>query len=188
MRSNKEWGTTFKENLGIVVANVSQVREYMGYDTTMMTMLVLGDIPILHPEAGNKHIAAYLEAPSLARMEEWLRKSQLSDQVPLVCFVAEEYGIEIEADSNEEAEMIHADVGPLEEAFEAGNPAVAEQLGWYAIDPKTRKTAYVARRYRYIPSEGWQWDDPLLINASEAIPLEIELGLNQVVDVIQASR
>ena len=90
------------------------------------------------------------------------------------------------AQTPEEAEQYQGD-GVVEKAFRAGDPNVVENLGWYAIDPQTRQVFYITRRYRFVPSEGWSWEDPAVMAGENAVPWDIELSLNQVLDGMAAA-
>lgn len=173
----------FGQELIELIHKVTRFREYIGYDTNLMPAVMLGDVPFPPTDIDDAY-AGYMKSNSPERVATFIEERHLND-IPVVCFVTDEVGtFSVTA---EDAERYQAD-GAVEAAWENGDPNVVENLGWYAIDPDTRKTYYVTRRYRFLPSEGWSWEDPSLMAGDGAVPWDIELSLNQVIDGMAAAQ
>ena len=62
------------------------------------------------------------------------------------------------------------DIIGLEEAFKAGDMSVTEQMVTIVMHPPTEELLMFRQVYRWLPSEGWEWEKPQLIeNADDAV-------------------
>jgi hypothetical protein len=160
-------------------------RETVGYDVPFMPMLVIGtdhgDVPVFSAQAAEDHMATYASPAALDQIHRMVA-DEMGGTADMICLISDEVGMDLGDTPFEEAEKIHEELGSLVKAFADGHPNVREQMGYYVIEPKSRKVAYVAQPYRYIPSEGWSWDDPVMLDEKAGIPLEIEFALNTILD------
>ncbi len=57
--------------------------------------------------------------------------------------------------------------GELAAAFKEGDPKVVEQMVTIFMEPRSQELTMIRQVYRYLPSEGWEFDPPQWIDSPD---------------------
>ena len=177
----------FYATLGGAANRLRRQREAVPYGQGLAPVVVVGTMAVYLAPGDDD----YGSRDDVRRTVAQAAKQQGgADRVRLVAVVREEHALVVDGEPCEhEIAALLDGADTLAEAFAAGNPLVREQLGIYAVHPRTRATCYVAAPFRYLPSEGWSWSDPVLYpdptsTDRDVMALEEELSLQRLVDVL----
>lgn len=177
----------FYASLAITAKQLRRQREALPYGQELAPFVLVGTMAMQPPPADDDFGSREDVRRTVAQAAQ---QQGGADRVRFVAEVREEYALEVDGDLCEhEIDSLLDGADTLADAFAAGNPLVREQLGIYAVHPRSRATCFVAAPFRYLPSEGWSWSDPALYpdptaQQRDVMPLEQELSLQRLVDAL----